>query len=63
MNDYAAAAAKKGRKKPLKMCRETQNQRLFKVNMFNNSIHVYYTILTLASQQKKGLKTLEKCGF
>jgi hypothetical protein len=37
-------------KKAFEAVPETQNQRLFKSQYVNNSIHVYYTILAATSQ-------------
>lgn len=39
-----------GKQKAFEAVPETQNQRLFKSQYVNNSIHVYYTILAVTSQ-------------
>jgi hypothetical protein len=41
---------KNGKQKAFEAVPETQNQRLFKSQYVNNSIHVYYTILAVTSQ-------------
>ena len=41
---------KNGKQKAFEAVPETQNQRLFKSQYVNNSIHVYYTILAATSQ-------------
>jgi hypothetical protein len=41
---------KKATQKAFEDVPQTQNQRLFKSQYVNNSIHVYYTILAVTSQ-------------